>query len=248
MVRGAAARAQRRRARLRAALLQLPRHDAARAAARSTTRPTGAARGWCSAWTSSTPRCAAPTATARRAARVIVLAAGRAAARRRAGDRARRRAAPGAALRALRGRRRARARAPRRRGPLDRALRGLRRRGRGDGRRRRRAAQAPGSLGHVESAIEESFSEALGGAPEYPHYTRPASYRGWKVPEVLLSGDHERVREWRRSAKREPPCGVPRGLRRRLAGSCLLSDAARACWSRAFSGPPPGETRGADAT
>ena len=57
----------------------------------------------------------------------------------------------------------------------------------------------PGSLGHVESAIEESFSEALGGAPEYPHYTRPASYRGWKVPEVLLSGDHERVREWRRS-------------------------------------------------
>jgi tRNA (guanine37-N1)-methyltransferase len=46
--------------------------------------------------------------------------------------------------------------------------------------------------------VEESFSEALGGAPEYPHYTRPASYRGWKVPEVLLSGDHERVREWRR--------------------------------------------------
>ena len=56
----------------------------------------------------------------------------------------------------------------------------------------------PGSLGHAASAVEESFSEALGGAPEYPHYTRPASYRGWKVPEVLLSGDHERVREWRR--------------------------------------------------
>jgi tRNA (guanine37-N1)-methyltransferase len=55
----------------------------------------------------------------------------------------------------------------------------------------------PGALGHTESAVEESFSEALGGAPEYPHYTRPASYRGWNVPEVLLSGDHARVREWR---------------------------------------------------
>ena len=55
----------------------------------------------------------------------------------------------------------------------------------------------PGALGHAESAVEESFSEALGGAPEYPHYTRPASYRGWEVPEVLLSGDHARVREWR---------------------------------------------------
>ena len=55
----------------------------------------------------------------------------------------------------------------------------------------------PGALGHAESAVEESFSEALGGAPEYPHYTRPASYRGWGVPEVLLSGDHARVREWR---------------------------------------------------
>jgi tRNA (guanine37-N1)-methyltransferase len=55
----------------------------------------------------------------------------------------------------------------------------------------------PGALGHVDSAVEESFSEALGGAPEYPHYTRPASYRGWGVPDVLLSGDHARVREWR---------------------------------------------------
>jgi tRNA (guanine37-N1)-methyltransferase len=55
----------------------------------------------------------------------------------------------------------------------------------------------PGALGHADSVVEESFSEALGGGPEYPHYTRPASYRGWGVPEVLLSGDHERVREWR---------------------------------------------------
>jgi len=55
----------------------------------------------------------------------------------------------------------------------------------------------PGALGHADSAVEESFSQALGGAPEYPHYTRPATYRGWQVPEVLLSGDHARVREWR---------------------------------------------------
>ena len=61
----------------------------------------------------------------------------------------------------------------------------------------------PGALGHADSALEESFSAALGGAPEYPHYTRPPSYRGWDVPEVLLSGDHERVREWRLERSRE---------------------------------------------
>jgi tRNA (guanine37-N1)-methyltransferase len=63
----------------------------------------------------------------------------------------------------------------------------------------------PGALGSEESALEESFSEALEGGPEYPHYTRPASYLGWDVPEVLLSGDHERVRRWRleRSAARK---------------------------------------------
>jgi tRNA (guanine37-N1)-methyltransferase len=55
----------------------------------------------------------------------------------------------------------------------------------------------PGSLGHADSAHEESFSAALAGAPEYPHYTRPAEYRGWTVPDVLLSGHHARVREWR---------------------------------------------------
>ncbi len=55
----------------------------------------------------------------------------------------------------------------------------------------------PGALGHVDSAVEESFSEILAGEPEYPHYTRPAEYRGWRVPEILLSGHHERIREWR---------------------------------------------------
>ena len=61
----------------------------------------------------------------------------------------------------------------------------------------------PGALGHADSAVEESFSEALGGDPEYPHYTRPAEYRGWKVPEVLLSGHHEQIRHWRRERSRE---------------------------------------------
>ncbi|MGH2836345.1 MAG: tRNA (guanosine(37)-N1)-methyltransferase TrmD [Solirubrobacteraceae bacterium] len=55
----------------------------------------------------------------------------------------------------------------------------------------------PGALGHEESALEESFSRALEGAPEYPHYTRPAEYRGWAVPEVLLSGHHANIRRWR---------------------------------------------------
>lgn len=61
----------------------------------------------------------------------------------------------------------------------------------------------PGALGHPESAVEESFSSALGGDPEYPHYTRPAEYRGWQVPDVLLSGHHERIRHWRRERSRE---------------------------------------------
>jgi tRNA (guanine37-N1)-methyltransferase len=66
----------------------------------------------------------------------------------------------------------------------------------------------PGALGHSESAVEESFSEALGGAPEYPHYTRPASYRGWDVPQVLISGDHARVREWRLEQSRQRADGT----------------------------------------
>ena len=60
----------------------------------------------------------------------------------------------------------------------------------------------PGALGHADSALEESFSAALGGAPEYPHYTRPALWRGHEVPEVLRSGDHGKVREWRAEQSR----------------------------------------------
>jgi tRNA (guanine37-N1)-methyltransferase len=64
----------------------------------------------------------------------------------------------------------------------------------------------PGALGHEDSAVEESFSEALEGAPEYPHYTRPVEWRGHEVPEILRSGDHARIREWRleQSRSRRP--------------------------------------------
>jgi tRNA (guanine37-N1)-methyltransferase len=60
----------------------------------------------------------------------------------------------------------------------------------------------PGALGHEESVVEESFSPALEGAPEYPQYTRPPEWRGHGVPEVLLSGDHARIREWRLAESR----------------------------------------------
>jgi tRNA (guanine37-N1)-methyltransferase len=61
----------------------------------------------------------------------------------------------------------------------------------------------PGALGHERSAVEESFSAALEGAPEYPHYTRPADYRGWRVPEILLSGNHQAIEDWRLERSRE---------------------------------------------
>jgi tRNA (guanine37-N1)-methyltransferase len=61
------------------------------------------------------------------------------------------------------------------------------------------ARHVPGVLGKEESAMEESFSDALGGKREYPHYTRPEDFRGMKVPEVLLSGNHKKIEEWRRS-------------------------------------------------
>jgi tRNA (guanine37-N1)-methyltransferase len=61
----------------------------------------------------------------------------------------------------------------------------------------------PGALGDDRSAVEESFSAALEGNPEYPQYTRPAEHRGWRVPDVLLSGHHERVEQWRLQRSRE---------------------------------------------
>ena len=139
----------------------------------------------------------------RRARRVIALAPGGRLLDDAYVARARRRARADAAVRALRGLRRADRRALRRRDPLDRALRARGRRARGDGLCDAVLRKLPGALGHADSAVEESFSEALEGDPEYPHYTRPAEYRGWRVPEVLLSGHHEQIRRWRRERSRE---------------------------------------------
>ena len=58
----------------------------------------------------------------------------------------------------------------------------------------------PGALGSSESTIEESFADGL---LEYPQYTRPPEFRGWRVPDVLLSGDHGAVERWRRDQQVE---------------------------------------------
>jgi tRNA (guanine37-N1)-methyltransferase len=59
------------------------------------------------------------------------------------------------------------------------------------------ARRLPGALAEGSGELE-SFSEELGGGLEYPHYTRPAEFRGWNVPDVLLSGDHGKIDAWRR--------------------------------------------------
>lgn len=81
----------------------------------------------------------------------------------------------------------------------------------------------PGALGDEMSALDESFSSET-GLLEYAQYTRPASYRGMDVPEVLLSGDHARVRRWRRLSS------VERTARWRpdLIDDALLDDEERA--------------------
>ena len=60
----------------------------------------------------------------------------------------------------------------------------------------------PGVVGKEESILRDSFSDPAAEAQlvEHPHYTRPADFRGWKVPEVLIAGDHEAVRKWRHEA------------------------------------------------
>jgi tRNA (guanine37-N1)-methyltransferase len=58
------------------------------------------------------------------------------------------------------------------------------------------ARRLPGALAEG-SGEHESFAEGLDGGLEYPHYTRPPSFRDWDVPDVLLSGDHARIEEWR---------------------------------------------------
>ena len=64
------------------------------------------------------------------------------------------------------------------------------------------ARRLRGALGSEESGLVESFSSELEGGLEYPHYTRPAEFLGWRVPDVLLSGDHRRIDEWRKEQSR----------------------------------------------
>ena len=64
------------------------------------------------------------------------------------------------------------------------------------------ARRLPGAI-REESGAVESFSEALEGGLEFPHYTRPAEFRGWRVPDILLSGNHGLIEEWRRKQSRE---------------------------------------------
>jgi tRNA (guanine37-N1)-methyltransferase len=63
------------------------------------------------------------------------------------------------------------------------------------------ARRLPGAI-KEESGTWESFSGELGGGLEYPHFTRPSEFRGWRVPDVLLSGDHGKIEEWRREQSR----------------------------------------------
>jgi tRNA (guanine37-N1)-methyltransferase len=64
------------------------------------------------------------------------------------------------------------------------------------------ARRLPGAI-REESGAVESFSDALEGGLEFPHYTRPAEFRGWRVPDVLLSGNHALIEGWRRDRSRE---------------------------------------------
>ena len=65
------------------------------------------------------------------------------------------------------------------------------------------ARRLPGALGSEESGLVESFSAELEGGLEYPHYTRPSEFRGWRVPDILLSGDHKKIDEWRKEESRQ---------------------------------------------
>ena len=70
----------------------------------------------------------------------------------------------------------------------------------------------PGALGHEQSAVEESFSQrARRGCRSIPTTRAPPAYRGWQVPDVLVSGDHERVRSWRVEQSRMRAAEFDRG-------------------------------------
>ncbi len=84
----------------------------------------------------------------------------------------------------------------------------------------------PGVLGNQDSFADESFADGL---LEYPHYTRPADYRGWGVPAVLRSGDHAKIAEWRRAKALERTITVRPDLIEARGG---LSDEDRALLAR----------------
>jgi tRNA (guanine37-N1)-methyltransferase len=69
------------------------------------------------------------------------------------------------------------------------------------------ARKLPGALGNEESLVDETFSDSLGGGSEYPHYTRPAEFRGWGIPEVLTSGHHAQIDAWRREQSAQRTAG-----------------------------------------
>ena len=116
--------------------------------------------------------------------------------------RARRRGAPDPALGPVRGLRRAHPRSTSRPMRSRSALRPLRRRAARDG---RCSTPSPGGFparSSEGSGVRGELLRRLEGGLEYPHYTRPAEFRGWTVPDVLLSGDHARIADWRREQSR----------------------------------------------
>jgi tRNA (guanine37-N1)-methyltransferase len=102
------------------------------------------------------------------------------------------------------------------------------------------ARLVPGVIGNEESAGDESFTDGL---LEYPHYTRPAEFRGWEVPEVLRSGDHGRIARWRRASalrrtlERRPDLIAARGGLRDEERS-LLAEAFGLAYADAFPADP----------
>lgn len=91
----------------------------------------------------------------------------------------------------------------------------------------------PGAVGEPESTLQDSFGD---GILDYPHYTRPAEFRGWKVPDVLLSGDHAAIARWRRQV------ALKRTFLRRpdLMARAELSRADRAWLEAEFGEARPG--------
>lgn len=74
------------------------------------------------------------------------------------------------------------------------------------------ARKLPGALGNEESLANETFSDALEGGAEYPHYTRPAEFRGWGVPEILSSGHHAEIQKWRLEQSRARTARIAQDL------------------------------------